>query len=403
MLSGLSKEKLNKKICGLLVICTFICKFSFFGHAASTTINVSVSMLGGILLLMLFRATSCHKFSPYYLLFILALFVLLAFETIMQKEVVIQSVGLATVGLLILLYGIGIPLLYPVENYVRALNVTIAISLALSFLLLWADWGNIFEGGRFSGVFRDSVIMAQVAQLGFVLYFVQLMLRRSMMAFVGSGAACILLYLAGSRSAFLISIGTAILLFVWAYTPKTLFSYTAKQVSLALIVILVVAIAPMAKGVITGDIPFGAREYKTNAIDDRLLHWGYGIQRIEASPLVGQGVLSKYGINGPISIKNFSEQGDPHNLFLYAGQVGGIPLLTLALIGISMLLLATLKELRNGADDKKIIAALIISFIPVFLIGGSMISAGSLLDKILWMNIGYLFLWKKTDSNESGA
>lgn len=392
-----SNETLSKYICGLLVISAFLCKASFLGYVIPTTVNIFVSVLGGGFLLLLLRAVPGNGLTPYYLLFILALSVLLALDTILQEDVIIQSLGLATTFLLIFLYGIGIPLFFSLKNYLRMLNLTIAIGVALSFLLLWDGLGNVFEGGRFCGVFRDNIIMAQVAQLGFVLYFVQAILRPSAVAFAGVASTCILLYLAGSRGAFLISIGTAIILFVLAYNPRTIVSCVVKKASLALIVLLAVAIAPIAKGLVTGEIAFGAREHRTNAIDDRLLHWGYGIQRIEASPLIGHGVLSKYGVNGPVAMENFSEQGDPHNLFLYAGQVGGVPLLTLSLIGIGMLLLAALKEVRNGAEDKKIISALIISFIPVFLIGGSMISAGSLLDKVLWMSIGYLFLLKNEE------
>ena len=377
-----------------LVANIFLSKVSVFSMMMSTLINLSITMVIALFLLLFFHKKLLIRngFRRYYIYLIFLMLALMAFQAIGRSPFFLQLAGYVSVLVLFILFGIAIPKLYPLDRFLAILAFYLKVVGIISSILLLVGWGAIYEGGRFLGVFNSSVVMSQVAIIGFIVFFVRCFEHSEIQDIVFCGIYFMLLVLSGSRSALLISTGIAIVYLCIAFRPASFKGLGFKYCLVFLLMMSGPMLVHIGVGIIQGKIGIGSREVITNPIEDRKLHWFYGYQKLLEKPVRGHGVLTKYEVAGKISLENFNEMNDPHNLFMYAGQVGGIPLMVLVMLFYIFLLVQCLTRVRGGDGDQKVIVMLVMSFLPMFFVGGSLISLGSLFDRLFWLFVGYLSL-----------
>lgn len=372
-----------------LIANVFLSKMQISGFSMSTSVNLEVNiLLGTPLLLSLLRGPITEKFNGVYLFFISWILVLFCVQNIAREQMVLQVGGIAATTALFLIYGVAIPAVIPVKRFLQALRMIMTFVLISSAILFFVG-APVFDGGRFSGIFRDNILFSQAALIGVTLFGAHLATSKSIWNWLGFAGFIFGIVLSGSRSALLIGPSCVMAFLLVRRMADLRFSH----IRLALLC-LGILIAPIWVSLIskiaTGQLAIGSRTQVTNAVDDRMQHWGYGIDRVAKAPWTGEGVLSKYSGDSGINLSEFDESKDPHNLFLYAGQVGGLPLFIICLSGITILLIAVLRSFRFDPVFYQITAIILLLYVPMSLAGGSLISLGSMFDRIFWICAGYI-------------
>ena len=129
-----------------------------------------------------------------------------------------------------------------------------------------------------------------------------------------------------------------------------------------------------------GELSFGTRLDISNPLDDRYGHWVNGWKVLLENPILGRGLLSKFLDDyGNFGLNYFHESKDPHNLFVYTGLVGGLPLLFITIVFYLRMLIRIL-FLRDNTNSI-FIFMLITSFLSMFVVGGSLLSLPSFIDR----------------------
>jgi len=385
----ISRNKAIEILAYIIIIETFVSKMSFFSYSIPTFVNVAFISILSVLLLRVTPKSNLLR-NDKYTFIVFSMLILLFFQTVTREPFALQMAGLGTSVMLIFAFGVIFPKALPIDRFMIILRRSLMFSGISSLLLLLSGIGNIYEGGRFSGIFTDSIIMTQVASIGIIVFAIHSLERKSLSSVLMSMVYFLLVIMAGSRTSLMVSIGGILIYFILAYKPQVKNLIIGKPVIIFIIVMLFPFISQIAAGMLTGEIGIGTRKEITNPIDDRLLHWRYGIKRIQESPFLGYGVLTKYEYNGVYSLDSFNEMNDPHNMFIYAGQVGGWPLIVLFMAFYFLLIKKVLYGLLSTHSSVKAIAIVVLLFLAMFFAGGSLFSLGSLMDRFFWLFVGYL-------------
>jgi hypothetical protein len=91
-----------------------------------------------------------------------------------------------------------------------------------------------------------------------------------------------------------------------------------------------------------------------------------------------------------IQVDSYDAYRDPHNYFVSAGVVGGWPLLAVAIFGLVLMFMGSLKGLMRHNTNLKMLGLFLLCHIPVFMIYHVYLSLGGLADRLYWLIFGYL-------------
>ena len=382
--------------CCLLIVNAFVSKVGFVHGKIPPLINMGVSATLSLLCLssiLLFQNREKFSANKAYFILMVSIAGLLLAQMFFRNHI-FEILGVMSTLNLLFIFGLVIPRFLPLNLFRKLLGNLLTISIVSSLLLIFIEERTV--GGRFQGVFIDPSIMSSVSAIGFVFFGTLAIAKQKWSLFALTCLSLLLIFYAGGRSSLIGAVTT--ILFFLLFTGVQLSSFWVFARKWGRVFLL--PVSPVALWFLynlgTGKITFHTRSHITNGFADRWQHWKHGIERIYDNLILGDGVLTKFKSNGEIAINLFSEGRDPHNVLVYAGNVGGVGLVLLIGIFLVKLLLFAIKAIRSSDLNLNLIGCCMISFIIVMPFGGSLFSLASLSDRLFWVVSGYLFLYLKT-------
>ncbi len=315
-------------------------------------------------------------------------------------------VAVAAFAVLIAGFGLVLPVLVMwsgIEGW-RLLNFVLTTMTVLSALVWFLDPGLAIDpdSGRLRGAYVSVAVSCTLFGFNCLLSVRE--------AFTARNAAQVAVWA-----------GIALLAFVLLYFTRTRSSLAELMAGL----FIVMAFAPMSRGLRTvmlsligigfamSLIGLGAVSTGIVGIDDQLQefrladrdltdargsNWEFGIERIIAQPLFGEGLLAKQTQGGTAGI-NFDAQTsydpryDPHSLILNSGVQGGVPFMII-MLAIFIYIPARFVQtfgLRTALQSPEFVLVTLRLSISM-LSGGDMTALGNFIDKICWLLLGLLAL-----------
>lgn len=380
-----------------------------FQHGMHPFINFGLNFLAFAILLFYWKKKSHYKETTItYRAFLLVLILTLAIQTIFQIifvnvafSPILQLSGLGMAVILILLYSVIIPNLFPVEKAIFWIrNFSVALVL-ISLFLLPICYPYFFKGGRFIGVFKHIPHMVSASTFAFI-FFIRDVFRpklewsrlRRNLNIAGLLLCALTIVMTSTKAAFV----TMIMTFMSA-----LFLFPSRRKSLALfktsfliifslgVVLFGGPAANLFYEITTGKRSFGMRRAQ-NGIQTRLEEVYRGMEYFQEEPLMGRGLLYKFMSGKGIKVSGYNSFKDPHNLFVSAGVIGGWPLLILSVIGYILMIYGALNGLLSSSYDMRIMGIFLFSHLLVFIIYHAHFSLGGMGDRMYWLVFGYLGL-----------
>jgi|GEM_PF-579173 len=431
MNSSLKVKRLIDLCCITLIALIFLCKVSLkwmkiipysippviFQYGLHPYINFGLQFIISLILIFIWVKTKEKTpLSLIYKAYIYSLLLLLSVQTMFQitlvnvgNSVLVQIAGLGMAVLLVLVYGIIIPQLFPLKKFIF---YTIKISVMLvigSVLNLPLFFGEMFRGGRFVGFFKHIPHMVTASTVAFIFFFPTLfsedkwtLKNNTPLKLFAVLLLAATVLLTSTKAAF----GTiAITAFVGAFLfgsrkrAVRLFKFAALSTLLVSTLLIGAPTGEFMYDVTTGKTSFGMRKAQ-DGVSTRMEEVTRGWSMFERSPYFGLGLLYKFLNNKEegIEVESYNSFKDPHNLFVSAAVIGGYPLFVYAILGYLLMIAGAIKGLNQTDPNRQIIGLFLLSHLPVFVIYHAHFSLGGMADRIYWLVFGYLGqYWGKSD------
>lgn len=381
----------------------------FFQYGMHPFINFGLNLLAFMILFFYWmKSRPLFETSKNYRTFLFVLAATLGIQTIFQIIFVnvsfsplLQLSGLFMAIILILLYSVIIPNIFPVEKaifWIRNFSVGFVL---LSLILLPLFFPFFFKGGRFIGIFKHIPHMVSAATFAFIFLIRDVFRPHKSWGRLRRNFNIIALFLCGI-GIILTSTKAAILTMIMTFLAA-LFLFPSKRKSLILFKILFLILITLTLGiyggegigvlydVTTGKKSFGMRKAQ-NGVQTRLEEVYRGLEYFQEEPFMGRGLLYKFMSAKGIKVSGYNSFKDPHNLFISAGVIGGWPLLILSVAGFILMIFGALNGMFSKSYDMRIMGIFLFSHLLVFIIYHAHFSLGGLGDRMYWLVFGYLGL-----------
>lgn len=286
----------------------------------------------------------------------------------------------------------------------RVLLWPLAICTVGSLLLYGIQPGNAIdeESGRFAGLFVSVAIACSMFGLqAFLAMKAGFEARKWPVAAAWFGLSAlgfILLYLTRTRSS-LVELMVGILLILWFAPMKRGLRIFTLSVSIIILLFSVVSLGAASTGIVQVDDQL--REFRledSSLTASRGDNWDFGIERIRARPLFGEGLLAKQTSGGTAEVNfsgptSYDPRYDPHSLMLSLGVEGGIPFMIfmLSLFGWVIVRFVYAFGWRAALASPEFVLVSLRVATSLFS-GGDMTTMGNIIEKIVWMLLGTLML-----------
>lgn len=418
-----SVSKVIDFCCITLIVLTFISKLSFkwmqfvpysippfiFQYGLHPFINFGLQFVIALVLIFYWLKTKpIYPLSKIYLAFIYSLISILTIQTFFQitlvnvtQSVIVQLGGLGMAVMLILIYGIIIPSVFPLQKlifWINRISTTLVITSVLFLPLLWP---YMFRGGRFVGFFKHIPHMVTASTASFIFFFPKMFQEKpwtlknnTLIKILGVFILTIAVLLTATKAAFgtiFITGFVGILIYGSKKRSIRLFKFTFLGCFLISAILLGAPTSKFMYEVTTGKTGFGLRPAQ-DGVSSRMDEVFRGWEMFEKSPYFGNGLLYKFfsGSAEGIDVEGYNSFKDPHNMFVSSGVIGGYPLMILSIIGYLLMIVAVLKGLRESHPDRQTMALFLLAHLPVFVIYHASFSLGGMGDRIYWLVFGYL-------------
>ena len=371
-------------------------------------VNIFLNLLVGLILLIKFFWKSNHhylqnRFYKFYL-FVFCLFLM----AITSAQIVLgdsasswwQQFGAAGVACFtVLLFGRVIPSEFSIIKFITITQKISVLLCYLSLILLIVMPSLSFKGGRFIGVFKHIPFMVTTSTLAcvFLIYdlFVKSNSRPRMIYLILSLAVSMTtLILTGTRSALFAVILSYFLAFLFFPAKKAASQFIKVSVAFSLVIAAVLFgsnISQYAIELVRGESAVGLRAAQ-DGVASRLDEFQRGYEIFSKSPVIGQGLLSKFGEINETDVGQYNANKDPHNILVSAGVIGGLGFVVLVFIGFAGLIAVSFKKLRAAQPEFKILAIYLLTHIPILFIYHMHLSMGGMADRFYWIVIGYMMI-----------
>lgn len=390
----------------------------FFQYGMHPYINFGLNLLGFLILLFYWKKRPhVNRTSKTYGIFLFILVMILIVQTIFQIIFVnpsfspmLQLSGLGMAFILILLYSVIIPNLYPVEKaifWIRNFSVTFVI---ISLLILPVFYPYFFKGGRFIGVFKHIPHMVSACTFAFIFFIRDIFrpreqwsrLRRNL-NIVGLCMCSLAILMTSTKAAFVTMMMTFLAaVFLFPSRSRSIVLFKTAFILLGFLGVLLFG-APTAHllyDITTGKRSFGMRKAQ-NGIETRMEEVYRGLEYFQEEPVMGKGLLYKFMTGKGIKVSGYNSFKDPHNLFVSAGVIGGWPLLVLSIIGYLLMIYGAINGMLSSSYDMRIMGIFLFSHLLVFVIYHAHFSLGGMGDRMYWLVFGYLGLSGVHDFNQT--
>jgi O-Antigen ligase len=262
------------------------------------------------------------------------------------------------------------------------------------------------DSGRFSGALISVAVACNVFSLFAVLAFYAYQVGQTSKARIWHGSMVLLgftlLYLSKTRSSLLEALFAIFLLWVGGrVAAKAAQRNVLRNVMIPVLVLLAGATFIVAFSLGGIDKTAQLNDFRlseTSLLDARGGNWEFGIERVLAAPVFGEGLLTKQTQGGTASLnleegKNYNPIYDPHNLILSFAVQGGIPFafamiaLIVGSLGYFLRAFGWRQALRS--PEFVICAVRTLIMVPA---GGDLTSFGNSIDRIYWMLLGVVVI-----------
>ncbi len=325
-----------------------------------------------------------------------------------DKSMLFQISGAIMALMTVGLYGLILPLHYPVKRFVKVMLWHSVVIVMISLMLLPIFGPSMFRGGRFVGITKHiphMVTMSSVAAIFLVSRWPKLFSEKvSVPKVMGSIAITALSFFAVALTATKAAMGSvflACLLSLFFLGSRTRAEQLGRLFVLASMSISLALLAPVV-GDTLYEVASGERALlgrpAQNGFETRWDEVVRGGDLFLRSPHAGLGILYKFMTSaGDGDVDTYNSFKDPHNIFLSAGVIGGWPFMIIVGFGYMALIYITFTTLRpmnkHRLDaDTKTIAIFLATHLPVFLIYHVHLSLGGIADRVYWCVIGYVIL-----------
>lgn len=381
----------------------------FFQYGMHPYINFGLNLLGFLILLLYWKKRPhVNRTSKGYEVYLFILVSVLIIQTIFQMIFVnptfspmLQLSGLAMAFILILLYSVIIPSLYPVEKaifWIRNFSVAFVI---ISLLMLPIFYPYFFKGGRFIGVFKHIPHMVSACTFAFIFFIRDIFrpkkewsrLRRNL-NIAGLCMCALAILMTSTKAAFITMLMTflaAIFLFPSYRRSIVLFKTAFIVLGFLAVTFFGAPTAHLLYDITTGKRSFGMRKAQ-NGIQTRMEEVYRGMKYFQQEPIMGKGLLYKFMTGKGIKVSGYNSFKDPHNLFVSAGVIGGWPLLILSVVGYLLMIYGAINGMLSSSYDMRIMGIFLLSHLLVFVIYHAHFSLGGMGDRMYWLVFGYLGL-----------
>lgn len=378
--------------------------FLIFQKGMHPFVNVFFCFLFGIPLALLgLKIRQRFHLSGFYKIFVMLLVLTLTVQTLLQihfvntsESFLVQLAGLIVSLMMIFTYGILIPSLWDIRSFVNYVQRWSG-SLVIVSLVLWVvAGGSVFKGGRFIGVFKHIPHMVTCATVAFIfslgVFVEQSRLRQQVWNAVVLVVSFVAVILTGTRSS-AAAVLMAFLVVMILHKVKSNHGRIFKVGFLALMFVSSTFFGQdaylFAREIATGQTSLGQREAQ-NGIASRWDEVERGLQFFLKEPWLGHGLLSKFASSQEADVSSYNAMKDPHNIFISAGVIGGLPLLILSLIAVLFMIIGALKALGRQGIANRQVAVYLLAHIPILIIYHVHLSIGGMADRLYWLVFGFM-------------
>ncbi|WP_413559909.1 O-antigen ligase family protein [Bdellovibrio sp. HCB209] len=401
-----------------LVALVFLCKVSLggllpipreipyliFQQGMHPYVNVLLTFLLGFPLLLLWlRVRARQHLSGFYKLFVFFLMIVLAVQTLLQvhyvnpDESAVMQIGAMLVSLFMVgIYGLIIPSLWNVQDFLRFVQRWTGALVLLSLVVLIVSPGAAFKGGRFIGVFKHIPHMVTCATIAFVFTLGTFLADHKLKHKIWNGlillASFFAIILTGTRSsaaAAMFAFVVTLILHETRTTKGRMFKFAVVSFLISFTVFFGVQSYELAHDIATGQTSLGGR-HAQDGVASRWEEVERGAEIFKQEEWLGHGLMSKFASGNDVDVSNYNSFKDPHNIFISAGVVGGWPLLILAAIALGFMTIGSLKALKSFSIAKRQVAIYLLAHIPILVIYHIHLSIGGMADRMYWMVFGFV-------------
>lgn len=378
-----------------------------FQYGMHPYINFALNLMGFLILLFYWKKRPrMFQTAKAYRAFVIVLIFTLSVQTIFQIifvnvsfSPVLQLSGLGMAIILILLYSVIIPNLFPVEKVIFWIrNFSVGFVL-LSLVMFPIFFPYFFKGGRFIGVFKHIPHMVSASTFAFIFLIKDVFRPKETWGRYRRNFNVLSLFLVGiaiimtsTKAAFVTMLMTFLAaLFLFPSKRRSLVLF---KISFLIITTLGVLLfggqgANLLYEVTTGKRSFGMRKAQ-NGIQTRLEEVYRGMEYFQEEPLMGKGLLYKFMSGKGIKVSGYNSFKDPHNLFISAGVIGGWPLLILSVVAYLLMIYGAINGMLSSSYDMRVMGIFLFSHLLVFVIYHAHFSLGGMGDRMYWLVFGYL-------------
>lgn len=418
-----SVTKIIDFCCITLLILIFVSKISLkwlqvipyslppfiFQYGLHPFINFAIQFIIALILIYYWLKTkSLYPLSKFYKIFIYTLIAILSIQTLFQitlvnitQSAIVQLGGLGMAIMLILVYGVIIPSIFPIEKFIKWINKTSSFLVIASVLFLPFLFPYMFRGGRFIGFFKHIPHMVTASTAAFIFFFPKIfqdeiwtLKNNTLLKILGIFIITIAVLLTATKAALgtiLITGFVGILIYGSKKRSIRLFKFTFLSCFVISVLLVGAPTSQFMYEVTTGKTGLGLRPAQ-DGVASRMDEVFRGWTMFEQSPYFGHGLLYKFfnGAKEGIEVESYNSFKDPHNLFISAGVIGGYPLLILSIIAYLLMITAVLKGLKEENVHRQTMALFLLAHLPVFIIYHANFSLGGMGDRLYWLIFGYL-------------
>ena len=284
----------------------------------------------------------------------------------------------------------------------KFINLTQKISVFLcyaSLVLLVLFPAITFKGGRFIGIFKHIPYMVTTATLASVFLIYELFAKnnsrpRLIYLLVSVAVAMTSLILTGTRSALFAVVLSYFLAFLFFPAKKAANQFIKVSVAFSLVIATLLfgqSMSNYALEIVRGESAVGLRAAQ-DGVASRFSEFERGYEIFAKNPVIGQGLLSKFGEINETEVGQYNANKDPHNILVSAGVIGGVGFIAIVFIGFAGLIAVSFQKLRSAPSEFKILAIYVLTHIPILFIYHVHLSLGGMADRFYWIVIGYMMI-----------
>lgn len=382
--------------------------FFIFQKGLHPFVNIFFNIIiGSVLVIKFFWKSNHHylqnRFFKFYLfVFCLFLLAITAVQVVLGESISpwwLQISAALSACFTVVLFARVIPSELSIIKFITLTQKISIVLCYLSLILLIVMPSLSFKGGRFIGVFKHIPYMVTTATLASVFLIYELFAKsnsrpRLIYLLLSLAVAMTALILTGTRSALFAVILSYFLAFLFFPAKKAANQFIKVSVAFALVIATVLFgqnISNYALELVRGESAVGLRAAQ-DGVASRFDEFDRGYEIFAKSPIIGQGLLSKFGEINETDVGQYNANKDPHNILVSAGVIGGLGFIVLVFMGFIGLIAVSFKKLRSATPEFKILAIYVLTHIPILFIYHMHLSLGGMADRFYWIVIGYMMI-----------